>query len=113
MRVNTIMIPYGQLACIHVTDTVESAIKIINEHGLLSLPVVDDQEFVGVLSKQFLFESYFEEGCSKQEFLEKKVREFMKSKIETIPSDLRPLCSSRPRCGLSPLPTSITSWWGL
>lgn len=89
MRVNTIMIPYGQLACIHVTDTVKSAIDIINEHGLLSLPVVDGQAFVGVLSKQFLFESYFEEGCGKQEFLDKKVQEFMKTKIETIPSDLR------------------------
>lgn len=89
MRVNTIMIPYEQLACIHVTDTVKAAIDIINEHGLLSLPVVDGQEFVGVLSKQFLFESYFEEGCGKQEFLEKRVQDFMKTKIETIPVDLR------------------------
>lgn len=42
-----------------VENTVEEAMKIIDEQGLLSLPVVDGQQFVGVLSKQFLFDGIF------------------------------------------------------
>ena len=55
------MMPFSKLACISVENTVEEAMKIIDEQGLLSLPVVDGQQFVGVLSKQFLFEEFFPE----------------------------------------------------
>lgn len=51
MRVKAIMMPFSKLACISVENTVEEAMKIIDEQGLLSLPVVDGQQFVGVLSK--------------------------------------------------------------
>ena len=90
MRVKTIMLPYERLSCIKVTDTIETAIEIINMHELLSLPVVDGQNFVGVLSKQFVFEEYFRcDNCSKEEFLQKKVQEFMKTTIETISGEMR------------------------
>lgn len=90
MRVKTIMLPYDRLSCIKVTDTIEEAINIINEHELLSLPVVDGQKFVGVLSKQFVFEEYFRcSDCSKEEFMQRKVQDFMKTTIETISEEVR------------------------
>ncbi len=90
MRVKAIMMPFRQLACISVDDTVEEALKIIEEQGLLSLPVVNGQEFVGVLSKQYLFEQYFRDFTeTKEEFCNKKVQEFMKSKIDTIGENTR------------------------
>lgn len=90
MRVKTIMLPFERLSCIKVTDTIENAIEVINEQELLSLPVVDGQDFVGVLSKQFVFEEYFRcTDCSKEEFLQKKVQDFMKTKIDTISEDMR------------------------
>lgn len=90
MRVKAIMMPFRQLACISVDDTVEEALKIIEEQGLLSLPVVDGQKFVGVLSKQYLFEQYFREFTgTKEEFCNKKVLEFMKTKIDTIGENTR------------------------
>lgn len=90
MRVKTIMLPFERLSCIEVTDTVEKAIAVINERELLSLPVVDGQRFVGVLSKQFLFEEFFRcNDCTKEEFLQKKVQEFMKDKIQTISENMR------------------------
>lgn len=90
MRVKAIMMPFRQLACISVDDTVEEALKIIEEQGLLSLPVVDGQKFVGVLSKQYLFEQYFREFTgAKEEFCNKKVLEFMKTKIDTIGENTR------------------------
>ena len=56
MRVRAIMLPFAKLNCISIDNTVEEAIAIIEEHGLLSLPVVDGTEFIGVLSKQVVFE---------------------------------------------------------
>lgn len=89
MKVKTIMLPYEKISCIEVTDTVEKAIGIINEHELLSLPVVDGRQFVGVLSKQFVFEEYFRmDGCGKEEFLKRPVQEFMRTPIETISQEM-------------------------
>lgn len=90
MRVKAIMMPFKKLTCISVDNTVEEALQIIDEKGLLSLPVVNGQEFIGVLSKRYMFEEYFRnfEG-SKEEFLAKKVQEFMKTKIETIGENTR------------------------
>lgn len=90
MRVRAIMLPFAKLNCISVDDTVEKAIAIIDEHELLSLPVVDGREFIGVLSKQFVFEEFFHsENCGKEEFMQKKVQEFMKTKIDTMSDDVR------------------------
>ena len=84
------MMPFDELSCIQVTDTIQDAIEIINRHNLLSLPVVDGQQFVGVLSKQFIFETFYEEtSVSKEEFEQRRVSEFMKSKVETISPEMR------------------------
>lgn len=90
MRVKAIMLPYEQLSCIRMSDTVQEAIDCINCHQLLSLPVVEVREFAGVLSKQYVFERFFEEGdCGKEAFLKKEVREFIRTKIETISPEMR------------------------
>lgn len=90
MRVKAIMMTFNHLTCISVDNTVEEAMKIIDERGLLSLPVVDGQEFIGVLSKQYMFEEYFRdfEG-TKADFCAKKVQEFMKTTIDTIGENTR------------------------
>lgn len=90
MRVQAIMLPFNEITCISLTDTVGQAIEIINEKNLLSLPVVDGETFVGVLSKQYVFEAFFNgDACGKEEFLQKPVQEFMKTKLDTIPESLR------------------------
>ena len=88
MLVKAIMIPANQLQCISVDNSLKEALHIIDSNNLLSLPVVDGKKFVGVLSKQFVYETYFRnfEG-SKEEFLEKKVSEMIKTAIMTIPKD--------------------------
>ena len=90
MRVKAIMMPFSRLACISVDNMVEEAMRIIDEQGLLSLPVVNGREFVGVLSKQYMFEEYFKNfQGTKDEFVAKKVQEFMKTKIDTISENTR------------------------
>lgn len=90
MRVKAIMMPFGKLTCISVNDTISEALEIIDAQGLLSLPVVDGQKFIGVLSKQYLYEDYFKNFKGiKEEFCSKKVQEFMKTKIDTIGENTR------------------------
>ena len=90
MRVKAIMLPFSKLTCIRVDNTVGEALETIDERGLLSLPVVDGNEFIGVLSKQYLFEEYFKSfSGTKEEFAAREVKEFMHSKIETIGENTR------------------------
>lgn len=90
MRVKAIMMPFHKLTTISVDNTVEEAMKIIDEQGLLSLPVVSGQEFIGVLSKQYMYEEYFKNfSGAKDAFTSKKVQEFMKTKIDTIGENTR------------------------
>ena len=90
MRVKAIMMPFSRIACISVDNTVEEAMQIIDEQRLLSLPVVNGREVVGVLSKQYMFEEYFKNfNGTKEEFVAKRVEEFMKTKIDTIGENTR------------------------
>ena len=90
MRVKAIMMPFSRIACISVDNTVEEAMQIIDEQRLLSLPVVNGREFVGVLSKQYMFEEYFKNfNGTKEEFVSKRVEDFMKTKIDTIGENTR------------------------
>lgn len=91
MRVKAIMMPFNQLTCIRLDNTVEEALAIIDREGLLSLPVVEEeQQFVGVLSKQYLFEEYFNDfSGTKEEFLTQKIQEFMRTRIDTIGENTR------------------------
>lgn len=90
MRVKAIMMPFSRIACISVDNTVEEAMQIIDEQRLLSLPVVNGREFIGVLSKQYMFEEYFKNfNGTKEEFVAKRVEEFMKTKIDTIGENTR------------------------
>ena len=85
MLVKAIMVPSNQLHCISVNDTLDAALSLIENNRLLSLPVVDGKDFVGVLSKQYVYEYYFREyEGTKEDFLKKKVKEFIKTQIMTI-----------------------------
>lgn len=88
MKVKAIMIPYVDLKCISVDNTIGEALALIDEHQLLSMPVIDKKKFIGVLSKQHVYEQFFrafEE--SKDTFLNRKVSEMMKTKLVSVTED--------------------------
>ena len=84
MMVKNIMIPVEKLTTVALEDTVGDTIKLIDAHNLLSLPVVQGNKFVGIISKKYIFEEYFNNGGEKELFLERKVAEFMKTKINAV-----------------------------
>ncbi len=90
MRVKVIMLPFKDLNCISLEDTLGKAMEILDAKNLLSMPVVEGQKFIGVLSKQHTYESFFKKyTCSREEFFSLKVSELMKDKMETVDKNIR------------------------
>lgn len=82
MKIKAILIPKAKLHTISLNATVQEALDIIDRNNMLSLPVMDGEAFVGALSKQFIYENYFKlTDCTREEFLDKKVTEFMSYKL--------------------------------
>jgi acetoin utilization protein AcuB len=89
MKVKAIMTPASKLVLLSPSDTAKNAIQEINNKGILSLPVVDNKNFVGFLSKQFVYETFFQEGNSDiDSFLKRPISGFLHNRIEPIHSDL-------------------------
>ncbi len=89
MRVRAIMTPAKDLTVLHPTDTAKHAFKLIEDNGFLSLPVADDKKFIGFLSKQFIYDTFFAEKHDNFEmFLEKPVSDFIFNKVEPVTPDL-------------------------
>ena len=89
MKVKAIMTHASKLTLLSPSDTAKNAIDAINKKGILSLPVIDGKKFVGFLSKQFVYETYFSEKVSDiTSFLERPVTTFMHNKIEPISPNL-------------------------
>lgn len=85
MKIGTIIKKAEELNTISINDTLGKGLKIIEENDLLSLPVVEGKKFIGILSRQYVYETYFkEDGGDKKEFLERKVEEFMKTKVPSV-----------------------------
>ncbi len=85
MHIKTLLQPVEDLHVIYVDDTVGKALNIIEKEGFLSLPVVEGDKFIGILSRRYIYETYFKEhGGDKEAFLNRKVKDFMKTKIPTI-----------------------------
>jgi acetoin utilization protein AcuB len=89
MKVKAIMTPSNKLTLLSPLDSAKNAIEEINNKGILSLPVVENKQFVGFLSKQYVYETFFKEGNrSIEEFLERPLSTFMHNKVQPISLDL-------------------------
>lgn len=89
MLIRSIVTPASDLMTVSSQDMVKKAFDLIVEKGFLSIPVVDEKKFVGFLSKQYIYDKFFE---SKEEnldaFLQKPVSQFISEKIDTVSEDL-------------------------
>lgn len=72
------------LTILSTDDTLEEAIKQIDEKRLLSLPVLEGSSFIGVLSKKYILEEFFVYDMKKEDFLKLPVRLFMKTKLPSV-----------------------------
>lgn len=89
MLIRSIVTPASDLMTVSSQDMVKKAFDLIVDKGFLSIPVVDEKQFVGFLSKQYIYDKFFD---SKEEnleaFLQKPVSQFLSEKIDTVSEDL-------------------------
>lgn len=89
MRVRAIMTPASELTVLKPTDSAKEAIQLIDDNGFLSLPVADGKNFIGFLSKQYIYETFFKQKPDDIEgFLSKPVSEFVFNRVDPISPDL-------------------------
>lgn len=89
MRVRSIVTPASQLTTLQPNDTAKKAFELIDNNGFLSLPVVDGKKFIGFLSKQFVYDTFFkEDGKDLSAYLEKTVAHFIRERVEPVTEDI-------------------------
>ncbi len=89
MRINAILTPVNKLTTLSLDTKVREAIKLIEDNGFLSLPVVDGSKFVGFLSKQYIYDIYFKENRPDyDEFLDRPVKDFIHNRVEVVKSNI-------------------------
>ena len=83
MHVKSIMIPFEELKVLRMNQEVGKALQYIIDNDFLSLPVVDDDNrFMGVLSRRYIYEEFFNHTeLDKETFYKKPVSDFIKAKI--------------------------------
>lgn len=89
MKIRAIMTPVKKLTILKPTDTAKVAMELIENNGFLSLPVADGDTFVGFLSKQFIYDTYFAEKANDmEEFLNRPVSKFIHNQVEPVSTEL-------------------------
>jgi acetoin utilization protein AcuB len=85
MLIRATMLVKDQLITASSEDSVEFALNQINSKNFLSIPVVDGEKFVGVVSKEKIYEEYFYRDGDKEEFLKNtRVREIARFDIPVL-----------------------------
>ena len=91
MFIRNYMLSKGNLTAVELEENLGSALEKINEGNFLSLPVLDGNEFKGILMKEAVYRNYLEsEKCNKDEYLSNtKVKEIYNNSYESISADER------------------------
>lgn len=85
MLVRALTLPREELITANLDESVASALKKIEERNFLSIPVVEGKNFLGFISKERIFEEYFQIGGNREEYLKgTKVRKILRTDIPTI-----------------------------
>ncbi|MGX8797379.1 CBS domain-containing protein [Fusibacter sp. JL298sf-3] len=89
MKIRAIMTPVKKLTILQPTDTAKKAIELIESNGFLSLPVAEGEKFIGFLSKQFIYDTFFSEKADDIDtFLERPVSKFIHNQVAPVDPEL-------------------------
>lgn len=85
MLVKALMLYKEELITATPEDSLNTALSKINERNFLSIPVVDGRKFAGVISREKIFEEYFEIGGNREDYLNKtKIRKIIRTDIPSV-----------------------------
>lgn len=69
MFVKNLMVPKRDLVLVTPTDTIKKALEVIGKNNFLSIPVVDNNKFYGIISKEKIYTFFFEKGLERESLL--------------------------------------------
>lgn len=85
MLVRALTLSREQLITATLDESVALALKKIEERNFLSIPVVEGKNFLGFISKERIYEEYFQIGGDREEYLKStKVRKILRTDIPSI-----------------------------
>ncbi|MFO1441740.1 CBS domain-containing protein [Bacillus sp. Bva_UNVM-123] len=85
MFVKSVMIPKYSCYTINHDQSVKEAIEKLEEHKIDGLPVLDGDNYIGIVTRYAIYESYFSIGKGKDDYLQNtKVKEIAKQKDEYL-----------------------------
>ncbi len=86
MYIRKYMLERKKLTTVDLEESIESALEKIKEGDFLSLPVLDGEEFKGIIMKEAIYRKYFELGCTEREkyLKETKVKDLYSDEYKSI-----------------------------
>jgi len=72
MFAKSIMIPKHRCVVVSVDDSVETALNLLETRGIDCLPVLNGDEYAGVITHYHIYKNFYESNLSKGEFLQSK-----------------------------------------
>ena len=84
MLIKALMLSRENLVTVTPCDTLKTALQKINEKNFLSIPVVDGEKFHGIISKEKIYEEFYESKAERNEYLERKVSELIREDIPVL-----------------------------
>ncbi len=69
MFIKNLMLQKEDLTIVNPKDSVREALNLMEGNGFLSIPVVDGEKFLGVISKGQIYEYYFEKAIENKSVL--------------------------------------------
>lgn len=89
MYIRNHVLPKDKLTTVQLEESIGSALEKINKGDFLSLPVLDNNEFKGIIMKEAIYRYCFDNGLvNKEDFLKNtKVKEIYNDKFNLISGD--------------------------
>ncbi len=76
MFVKNAMIPKHKCYVVNEDDSIEKTLAVLEHHKIDGVPVLSNEEYVGVITRYNIYQSFFLSGMDKESFLkEKKAKE--------------------------------------
>ncbi len=83
--VKALMLQKEELITATPEDSLKVALNKINERNFLSIPVIDGKRFAGVISREKIFEEYFEIGGNREDYLNNsKIKKIIRIDIPSV-----------------------------
>ncbi|MFS0781351.1 CBS domain-containing protein [Bacillus sp. 1P06AnD] len=72
MFVKSIMKPRHDCYTVKSTDSLQTAMDVLSKNGVDAVPVLNGNKYAGILTQYTIYEGYFKNGGSRDEFLQQK-----------------------------------------